>query len=265
MNFLSNIEKDTSSEFLKKGFIIKKIKNINDLKKIQNIFEDFIIKSLTKKVDKKKIFDNFHKITNQNNLNDFRLNLINHINSDKKIKLYYYNICKDYLDILVGNELVMQNNINLSIQLPNDSSSLLPLHSDVWSGDSPFEIVAWLPLVDCYKSKSMYILKPEYYSELVDQIRSNKLKDSEKLFRYIKKKVVWLNVNYGEVLIFNQSLPHGNRVNKEKTTRWSMNCRFKSIFSPYGDKKLGEFFTPITTKPMTQLGMNYKLPNIESE
>ena len=40
---------------------------------------------------------------------------------------------------MVGNELAMQNNINLSIQFPDDVSSLLPLHADTWSGDSPFE------------------------------------------------------------------------------------------------------------------------------
>ena len=49
-----------------------------------------------------------------------------------------------FLDMIVGNELVMQKSINLSIQLPNDDSSLLPIHADVWSGDSPFEVVAWV-------------------------------------------------------------------------------------------------------------------------
>ena len=58
-------------------------------------------------------------------------------------------------------------------------------------------------------------------------------------------------MNYGQFLIFNQSLPHGNVVNKEKQTRWSMNCRFKTIFSPYEDKKIGEFFLPITTRAIT--------------
>ena len=66
--------------------------------------------------------------------------------------------------------------------------------------------------------------------------------------------------NYGNFIIFNQNLPHGNIVNVENETRWSINCRFKSFFSPYGDKKIGEFFVPITTKPMTELGLNYKSP-----
>jgi hypothetical protein len=58
-------------------------------------------------------------------------------------------------------------------------------------------------------------------------------------------------------------LPHGNIVNKELETRWSMNCRFKSIFSPYGDKKIGEFFEPITLRVASEIGINYNLPKIK--
>ena len=90
----------------------------------------------------------------------------------------------------------------------------------------------------------------------------NNLSSSEEIFKKFKKKVKWLKVNYGEFLIFNQSLPHGNVVNLEHETRWSMNCRFKSVFTPYGDKKLGEFFEPITLRAATPVGMKYKLPNL---
>ena len=68
--------------------------------------------------------------------------------------------------------------INLSIQVPQDDSSLLALHSDVWSGDSPYEVVIWIPLVNCYKTKSMYILK------------SSKYKKFEKKFKFLSKKIV---------------------------------------------------------------------------
>ena len=79
------------------------------------------------------------------------MKIINEVNQNKDLRKLYYKVAKKYLDILVGNELAMQLRINLSIQLPNDKSSLLPLHSDVWSGDSPYEIVVWLPLVNCTK------------------------------------------------------------------------------------------------------------------
>ena len=39
-----------------------------------------------------------------------------------------------------------------------------------------------------------------------------------------------------------------------------MNCRFKSIFTPYKDKKLGEYYEPITLKPASRRGMEYKFP-----
>ena len=67
------------------------------------------------------------------------------------------------------------------------------------------------------------------------------------------------------MLIFNQALPHGNIVNNEKETRWSMNCRFKSVFSPYGDKKLGEFFEPITLRVTSELAIKYNLPKINEK
>ena len=137
---------------------------------------------------------------------------------------------------------MMQKNINLSIQLPNDESSLLPIHSDVWSGDSPYEINLWLPLVDCYKSKSMYLLKKKYLEKFILKLKKNKIKNSSKIFNLVKNEIQFLKINFGNFLIFDQTLPHGNVINKEKETRWSMNCRFKSMFSPYGDKKIGEFF-----------------------
>ena len=155
---------------------------------------------------------------------------------------------------------MMQKRLNLSIQIPKDSTSLLPVHSDVWSGDSSFEINLWVPLVNCYKTKSMYILKQKNLNFFQKKMKEKKIKSSSQIFNIIKNKVEWLNVKYGQFLIFNQTLPHGNIINEEEETRWSLNCRFKSIFSPYGDKKIGEFFLPITTRPMTNIGINYKYP-----
>ena len=157
----------------------------------------------------------------------------------------------------------MQKNINLSIQLPNDESSLLPIHSDVWSGDSPYEINLWLPLVDCYRSKSMYLLKKKYLEKFILKLKKNKIKNSSKIFNLVKNEIIFLKIKFGNFLIFDQTLPHGNVINQEKETRWSMNCRFKSMFSPYGDKKIGEFFLPITTRSMTKIGLKYKSPFIK--
>ena len=68
--------------------------------------------------------------------------------------------------------------------------------------------------------------------------------DSETIFKKLKRSQVdkgklWRSLN------FNQCLPHGNIVNQTSETRWTFNCRFKGLFTPYNDKKIGEFFQPL--------------------
>ena len=103
-------------------------------------------------------------------------------------------MARKQLYTIVGNELVMQNKVNLSIQLPNDDSSLLPIHSDTWSGDSPFEVVVWLPLVDCDTTKSMYILPPKTYGRYKKIFNKNKNASSDQIFKN-KKMCSGLKLN----------------------------------------------------------------------
>ena len=55
----------------------------------------------------------------------------------------------------------MQNQLSLSVQMPKDQSSVLPMHADSFNEESPYEVVAWLPLVDCYSNKVCF-----YYAKI---------------------------------------------------------------------------------------------------
>jgi sporadic carbohydrate cluster 2OG-Fe(II) oxygenase len=260
-------DKEIEKEFVSKGFLIKDIIDTSLLDKFRKSFLKVIYKDFSKDIKALRLPDedgavlnNFHKFIAADKLNSFRLKVYDYVNSLPETREIYYSLCKNYLDIIVGNELAIQQRINLSIQLPKDNSSLLPIHSDTWSGDSPFEIVVWLPLVDCYKTKSMYILKSSQQQKVKNLFFNKKVRTSEEIYKKIKKDILWLNVKYGQVLIFNQNLPHGNIVNVENETRWSLNCRFKGLFTPYGDKKIGEFFLPLNIKPASRIGMDYQYP-----
>ncbi len=260
--FLSKLEKKISQEYLKNGYVIKNIDNMESLNWIRDYFCKIIYSTIprSKKEKNKYILDNIHKYIKVSDLNKFRLDIFNKINSNEKFRENFYKISKSLVDIIVGNEIAMQLRVNLSVQLPKDDSSLLPIHADTWSGVSPFETVIWLPLVDCYKTKSMYLLPPKKSKKIKKFFLNKKIKTSEDIFKKVKKDLIWLNVKYGQVVIFDQSLPHGNLINKENETRWSMNCRFKSIFTPYADKKIGEFYEPITLKAASKKGISYKFP-----
>ena len=194
-------------------------------------------------------------------LNDLRLAVFRGLNAEPWLRPAYHRLARRALAALVGNELAMQRRVNLSIQLPGDDSSLLPLHADSWSGDSPFEIVLWVPLVDCHASKSLFILpRPEQDRLLTDELVAGAASVDD-LYRAVEPSLQFLDLSYGQVLLFDQNLLHGNRINQESTTRWSLNCRFKGLFTPYADKKLGEFFEPITVRPMSRLGMAHRFPS----
>jgi sporadic carbohydrate cluster 2OG-Fe(II) oxygenase len=187
--------------------------------------------------DSESFLNEIHKLVEPSALNDFRLKVIQGLNALPEFRLMYFRLSKPYLEAIVGNELAMQQRINLSIQMPDDTSSLLPVHADTWSGDSPFEVVVWLPLVNCFGTKAMYLLPPVESAKFSEEFSQRGGSSSESIFDSIKDEVKWLEVRSGQVLVFDQSLPHGNRVNEESETRWSMNCRFKGVFTPYGDKK----------------------------
>jgi len=260
--FLTDTEQAFTTEYLSQGYVIRPVADVEALQWMQAQFVRLVGETLGTQLNcaPDEVLNYIHRQVPVAELNIFRLKIIRGFNAIEELRQMYFRVARPYLETLVGNELAMQLRVNLSIQFPGDDSSLLPVHADTWSGDSPFEVVVWLPLVDCYRTKAMYILPPVAAADLSQQFVERAGNSSEDLYQSIQDDVKWLEVRYGEVLVFDQALPHGNRVNEEPETRWSMNCRFKGVFTPYGDKKIGEFFEPITLRAASQTGMAYRLP-----
>ena len=174
----------------------------------------------------------------------------------------YFTLGRRMIEDLVGNELAMQNRINFSIQMPREQTSLLDIHADVFSGETPYQVVQWLPLVDVRGTKSMFILPRPKSEPVTDRLKDFGAGGMRGLFDVVKNDLVWLDIPYGMVLIFCPNFLHGNVVNEEPTTRWSMNCRFTGLFTPYDspEKSLGSFYLPITVRPVTRVGMAYRQP-----
>lgn len=255
---------DTALEeaFLKDGYVIVPVENHGGLDAIRKLIANTAGDKVGQPVgdDPGALLNNIHQYVGVDDLNALRLAVIGALRGSAWFRPTYYSLAREAIATLVGNELAMQRGIGLSVQMPNDTSSLLPIHADVWDGDSPFEVVAWLPMVDCFESKSMYIVPPSINTPFQESMHRHQAGSAEDLFKAIEKDAIFLNVPYGSVLLFSQTLMHGNRLNVVEETRWSMNCRFKSLMSPFADKKLGEFFEPITTRPTTRMGMQYKMP-----
>jgi sporadic carbohydrate cluster 2OG-Fe(II) oxygenase len=256
-------ERSLGEQFLKDGHVILPVEDRRALDRIRDHAVSLACKRLGKEQpnDAKAFLDGMGAWLGPETVNEFRLAMIAGINAEPWVRPAYYRLARSALGTVVGSELAMQRRINLSIQLPDDESSVLPSHTDTWAGDSPFEVVLWVPLVDCHDSKAMFLLPPEPNTRATQRLAELDAKGVEGLFQLIEPELRYLAVPYGHFLLFDQNLIHGNRVNRERSTRWSFNCRFKGLFTPYADKKLGEFFEPITMKPATRLGLSYRLPD----
>lgn len=202
--------------------------------------------------------DNVHQWVGCHDVNDLRVQVMAGLADDAQVRQWIYAAARPWLESLVGNELAMQLRPNLSVQLPGDADSTLALHADTWSGHSPFETVVWIPLVDCWGTKSLYMVPPLVAEGLWDRFAARRGRSTADLFDAVVDEVVWIEAAFGQVVVFDHSLPHGNQTNGEATTRWSLNCRFTGLFTPYGDKGLGDFFTPITMRPVTEAALGYE-------
>lgn len=260
--FLTPKEQELSERFITQGYVIAPVEDRAALDRIRDHVTAAACGFLGIAVpdDATALLDRIHERVDSARLNDFRLAVIAAMASAPWFRAAYFALARQALSTVVGNELAMQRRVNLSVQLPDDTSSLLPVHADVWSGDSPFEAVLWVPLVDCYGTKAMYLLPPGPNAALSARLHEFAERSADDIYWAIEPDLQWMNVPYGHYLLFNQNLAHGNRTNREAQTRWSMNCRFKGVFTPYADKKLGEFFEPITLRAMSRLGMEYRLP-----
>ena len=117
-------EIDINKEYSKNGYLIQSVANTKSFQKINDLFHKILRKKINSKTDYQNILNSTHKFINKKNLNDFRLSIMKELNDNKKFKSFFYDICKPYVNSIVGNELAMQKNINLSIQNPQDDSSL---------------------------------------------------------------------------------------------------------------------------------------------
>jgi len=210
-----------------------------------------------------KWFDKIHQQVTTDQINEPRMHCYSELNKEAWARPTYYSLARKTLEDVVGNELVMQNRININIMMPGDSGSNIPLHIDAHSGESPFQCVLWVPLTDAHGSKGIFLLPPNANQNALKNFKDWMQRGGRgKVMEEIQEDLVWPEVPFGSFLLFSPTLLHGSLVNETNETRWSWNTRFKSLFSPYGsqEKGLGSFYLPILTSPATHFGLQYSPP-----
>ena len=260
ISFFSSEELELSNNFLRDGYVVRDAESESTLKGIRQDVIQIATNWLKQSDLESASFDlaNSHKFVPNDRLNDLRLTIFAEINKHADIRQRYFSLARQTLATLVGNELAMQNKVNLSIQQPNDESSVLPMHSDIWTGDSPFQVVLWVPLTDASDTNSMFFLPPNESHEARRRVAAGEFKSMDQIEAAYHSQMITMVVPHGKVLIFDSSCLHGNVLNETKTARWSINCRFTGLLTPFTnpERRLGTYYLPITTRAATKMGLS---------
>jgi sporadic carbohydrate cluster 2OG-Fe(II) oxygenase len=96
-----------------------------------------------------------------------------------------------HLAQLVGVDVLAQRVPNVVFQPPGDPRPT-ELHRDA-PANSPYEVVVWLPLVDCADTKSMYLLDRTASTEVIDFHRTQP-DDVDGLQRLLEERAVLMEV-----------------------------------------------------------------------
>jgi sporadic carbohydrate cluster 2OG-Fe(II) oxygenase len=185
----------------------------------------------------------------------FRLGLTQRLVESHEVGATVFEAFEDILVALLGTDVLSQRVPNIVFQPPQDPHPT-ELHRDA-PANSPYEVVVWLPLVDCFGTKSMYLLDRTASAEVMAFYRAHP-DDRDGFQERLMDQARFVEVGFGQALLFWSGLFHGSVINTEAESRLSINTRYKHLFAPLGMKDPFRYFEILRTSPLTRLGLDFQ-------
>lgn len=203
-------------------------------------------------VDPQKFLNNFHKLhICEEDVNKYRIDLFKHINKNGTLLEKIFKVLEKDLIKIFGPDIVGQKNVGIVIQRPHDTG-VFPIHRDA-PPNSEHEIVFWIPLVNCFGTKNMNIISKTQNKKILKMFSENKKNQYNNIIKFYKKNGKYSKINKGQALAFWTGIFHYIPINEESSTRWSLNLRFKNLFSPYGVKGYPDYFKLLKKSELTKM------------
>ena len=185
------------------GYAIFKVDNLNYIEEIR-----------------KNLLFKFNKEDEINDFNEFRLTLGMMSNKDVNnlmVKLLGFNeastlmlnACKDIVKNLCTDKIFLQRRANIIFNLPGEDQRHQWPHYEMMSGISPYTFVLWAPLHDIEDESGLFYLNSKESLVYMKKEIENGLVNSPYIFENLKNRKP-VKVNYGEVIVFNPFILHGN-------------------------------------------------------
>ena len=209
-----------------KGYSVFPIENIDIFKKLRTSFIEKINIA-------NKLGDNIGQIRkkmakmSKAEINKIMVNLLSFNDLSEMI----INSCPALIKSLCGDELFIQRRAHTIINVPGDGQSKQWTHYELMSGISPFSYVIWAPLHDLEDQGGVYYIDQKKSSEIMKKEEEEGLVNGPTVLNLITEQKPTL-MKFGEAIIFNPFVLHGNVTFKSEFARIACNVRFQSYNKP---------------------------------
>ncbi len=212
------------------GYAIRPIKNLALFKKARDSFVKKIkISNISKKnidLARKHLAKMSKAEINKSMISLLKFNDLSNVMIDS---------CSDIVKILCGKELFIQRRAHTIINIPGNDHSKQWTHYELMSGISPFTFVLWAPLHDLDDDGGAYHIDQNVSVKVMKKEEKQGLVNGPTVFNLMSKQKP-SRLKFGQVIVFNPFVLHGNIPFNSKFARIACNVRFQSCSKPLMQK-----------------------------
>ena len=208
------------------GYAVCSIENMQLFKKLRDSFLDKINITTESEKDINMVRKTMIKMSLAE-INKLRTNLLTFTDlSDMMI-----NSCPSLIETLCGKELFIQRRAHIIFNVPDKDLLRIWSHYEMMSGISPFTYVLWAPLHDLEDDGGAYLIDQKASLEVMKKEEADGLVNGPTVLNMMEKQKP-ARLKFGQAVVFNPFVLHGNVPFNSKFARIACNIRFQSYHKP---------------------------------
>ena len=219
-----NLYKELNEE---KGYAICDVEDLNLFKKLRDSFAENIN---IPEINKKNIKDIRRSLAKMSKA-EINKAMINFLTFNKNLSEMMINSFPALIESLCGKELFIQRRAHTTINAPGDDQAQQVAHYEMISGISPFAYIVWAPLHDLEDDGGAYHIDLKTSLDLMKKEETNGLVSGPEVLNFMGNKKP-TRLKFGQAIIFNPFVIHGNIPFNSEFARIACNVRFQNFNRP---------------------------------
>jgi len=254
--FLSDDDAELGNEYLQEGFVVIESESSSSSAEIQKIIQRALVEFLGRDID----LENCHMELSEQHLSKAVAHLSSVVAAMPSLNDLLFSCATNAIMALCGNQIQMQKSVQLSVSIAGSPQMNVASHADSWTGDSPFELVQWVPLTRTDSENTLRILSPSRSIQLLEKVGSLQRADMTELVGDEECNLKPILIKPGQILLFNGNCLHGTGTSVEGLSRWALNIRYSPILlTPLAepDRGLGSYLHPVSMRAVLEAGLPF--------